>query len=156
MQMASKSLLIELSKLRYCISYDEVKWYKHSLMMIQSTLPTFVIAGFTQFVADNVDHKVKFMKSSNVAKRVGVKLHWYTQPAFKALSTIKFTPMKDLIDQLPSSSSELAVDIILHSASIFRKAERLGPRSNWNGFMENITVGCRHPEKSTKYYVATD
>ena len=134
MQLASKSLLIELSKLRYCISYDEVKWYKHSLMMIQSTLPTFVIAGFTQFVADNVDHKVcsldgkgtfngmgitacsiekkimpdqsterlaKFMKSSNVAKRVGVKLHWYTQPAFKALSTIKFTPMKDLINQLP-------------------------------------------------------
>ena len=43
---------------------------------------------------------VKVMKSSDVAKRVEVKLHWYTRPAFKALPKIKFTPMKDLINQL--------------------------------------------------------
>ena len=75
----------------------------------------------------------KVMKSSDVAKRVGVKLYWCTQPAFKALSKIKFTPMKDLINQLPSFSRELAV----------------APRPNWNGFMEKITAGCTHPERST-------
>lgn len=46
----------------------------------------------------------KVMKSSNVAKRVEVNIHWYTQLAYKALPKIKFTLMKDLINQLPSSS----------------------------------------------------
>ena len=180
--IGSKSLLIELSKPGCSISYDEVKRYKQSLMMSESTLPTSVIAGFTQFVADNVDHNVSsldgretchcmgiiacsiekqimsdqrikklanVMKSSDIAKRAGVKLHWYTQPAFKALSKIKFTSMKHLINQLPSSSSELAIDILWHGASIFRKAKRQGPRPNYNGFIENITAGCRHPERST-------
>ena len=151
-------------------------------MINESTLPTSVIAGFTQFIADNVDHDVssldgrgtfdgmgiivcsieknsipdqrrkrlaKVMASSDVAKRIGVKLHLYTQPEFKALSKIKFTPMKDLINQLLSPSSQLAVDILWHSAIIFWKTERLGQRPNWNGFMENITAGCRHPERST-------
>ena len=180
--IGSKSLLIQLSKLGYSISYDEVKQYKQSLMMSESTLLTSVTAGFTQFVADDVDQNVssldrretfhgmgiiaysmekkimpdqriktlaKVMKSSDVAKRVGLKFHWYTQPAFKALSKIKFTPVKELINQLPSSSSEFAVDILWHSASIFRKAERLGPRPNYDGFIENITAGCRHPGRST-------
>ena len=85
-------------------------------MINESTLSTSVIAGFTQLVADNVDHDVssldgrvtfdgmgiivcsieknsipcqrrkrlaKVMASSDVAKRIGVKLHLYTQPAFK-------------------------------------------------------------------------
>ena len=148
----SKSLKIEFSELGYIISYDEVERYKQSLMINESALPTSVIAGFTQFVPDNVDHDVssldgrgtfdgmgiivcsieknsipdqrrkrlaKVMASSDVAKRIGVKLHLYTQPAFKALSKIKFTPMKDLINQLLSPSSQLAVDILWHSASIF-------------------------------------
>ena len=51
-----KSLLIELSKFGYSISYDEVKWSKQSLMMSESTLPTFVIAGFIQFDADDMGH----------------------------------------------------------------------------------------------------
>ena len=46
----------------------------------------------------------KVMKSSNVAKRVEVNIHWYTQLAHKALPKIKFTLMKDLINQLTSSS----------------------------------------------------
>ena len=52
-----KSLLIELSKLG-CISCDEVKRYKLSLMrMSESTLSTCVITGFIQLVADDVgDH----------------------------------------------------------------------------------------------------
>ena len=53
--ISSNSLLIELSKLGYSVSYDEIKRYKQLLMMIESTLPTSVIAGFTQFAADNVD-----------------------------------------------------------------------------------------------------
>ena len=137
--IGSKSLLTELSKLEYSISYDqvkqydEVKQYKQSLMMMESTLPTSVIAGFTQFVADNVDHNVcsldgrgtfhgmgiiacslekkitldqrvkrpaKVLKSSDVTKRVEIKLHWYTQPAFKSLSKIKFTTMKESFHRL--------------------------------------------------------
>ena len=56
--ICSKSLLIELSKLGYSISYDEVKRYEQSLVMSESTLPTSAIAGFPQVVADNVDHNV--------------------------------------------------------------------------------------------------
>ena len=88
-------------------------------------------------------------KQCHVAKRVGVKLHWWTQSAFKALSKIKITPIKDLIKQLPSSSQELDVDILSLRASIFWTAEWLGLQTNWNGFMENITAGTRHPERST-------
>ena len=50
--------LIGLSKLGYSISYDEVKWYKKSLIMSESTLPTSVIPGFTQFVPDDADDNV--------------------------------------------------------------------------------------------------
>ena len=56
--IGSKSLLLQLSKLGYNISYDEVNWYKQSLKKNESTLTTSVIAGFTQLVADNVDHNV--------------------------------------------------------------------------------------------------
>lgn len=41
------------------------------------------------------------------------------------------------------------MDVLWHSASIFKKAEQLEPKSDWNGVMENIIAGCRHPEKST-------
>lgn len=54
-------------------------------------------------------------------KRVGVKLHWYIQKAFQVFAKIKFTPMKDLISQLSSSSSELAEDILQHNVGIFRR-----------------------------------
>ena len=96
----------------------------------------------------------KVMKSSDVAKRVGVKLHWYTQPAFKTLSKIKFTRMKDLINQIPSSTSmvNVAVDILWNSASIFGKVERLGPRPNYNG----LTSWLQTSRKKYNYYVATD
>ena len=40
----------------HSISYDEVKKHKQWLTMTESTLPTSVVSGFTQFVADNVDH----------------------------------------------------------------------------------------------------
>ena len=56
--IGSKSLLIELSKPGYIISSDEVKGYKKSFMMNESTRPTSVITGFTQFAADHVDHNV--------------------------------------------------------------------------------------------------
>ena len=59
-----------------------------------------------------VKRLAKVTKNSVVAKRVEEKLQWCTQPVFKALSKIQFTPMKDLINHLPSSSPELAVDIL--------------------------------------------
>ena len=33
----------------------------------------------------------------------------------------------------------MAVEILWHRASIFRKPKRLGPQPNLNGFTENIT-----------------
>ena len=42
------------------------------------------------------------------------------------------------------------MDILWHSDRVFRKAERLGPQPDWNGFMENIAADCRYaPQKIT-------
>lgn len=60
----------------------------------------YLLNGEKNTPDQRVKRFVKVMKSSDVAKRVEVKLHWYTRPAFKALPKIKFTPMKDLINQL--------------------------------------------------------
>ena len=70
--IGSKSLLIELSKLGYSISYDEVKWYKQSLMMSESILPNFVTAGSTQFVASNIDHNVSSLYGRGTLHGMGI------------------------------------------------------------------------------------
>ena len=60
---------------------------------------------------------------------------------------MKLAPIDDFVAKLPAISNELSVEILRHSANIFKKAERQGPRQNWSGFIENISSGCSHPEK---------
>lgn len=88
----------------------------------------------------------KILKSEEVGKNVSIKVKWYEQPKVKALSKLQLVPI-DEVARLPVNSTELSVEMLWHSASIFKKAERQGPRPNWNGFMENISSGCSHPEK---------
>ena len=60
---------------------------------------------------------------------------------------MELVPIDDLVAKLPANSTELSVEMLWHSASIFKKTERQGPRPNWNGFMQSISSGCSHPEK---------
>ena len=55
--IGSKTLLTEISKLGYTVCFDEVKRYKHSVSMGENHKPDHIKDGFTQFGADNVDHK---------------------------------------------------------------------------------------------------
>ena len=50
-----KMLLTEISKLGYAICYDEVKWYKQSVLMDKDKLD-HIKDRFMQFVENNVDH----------------------------------------------------------------------------------------------------
>ena len=178
--IVSKTLLIELAKLGYSISFDEIKRYKQSLRKNESNSIASAVTEFTQFVADNVDQNVctldgkgtfhgmeiivcfinrqsnpkerirriaKIMKSEEVGKKVSIKVKWYEQPKVKALSKLELVPIDDLVAKLPANSTELSVEMLLHSASISKKAEGQEPRPNWNGCMENVSSGCSHPEK---------
>ena len=89
----------------------------------------------------------KIMKSEEVGKKVSIKVKWYEQPKVKALSKLELVPIDDLVAKLPANSTELSVEMLLHSASISKKAEGQEPRPNWNGCMENVSSGCSHPEK---------
>ena len=54
--IGSKTLLTEISKLGFAISYDEVKQYKQSVLMDEDHKLDHIKDGTTHFVIDNVDH----------------------------------------------------------------------------------------------------
>ena len=57
----SEELLQILSRLGFCVSYDEVVRFKQSVMQAHtgfSAEPRNLSGAFTQFIADNVDHNV--------------------------------------------------------------------------------------------------
>ena len=57
----SRWLIDEMSRLGFSISYDEVNWYKQSVIQSESfdnLLTEYFPGTFTQWVADNVDHNV--------------------------------------------------------------------------------------------------
>ena len=54
--IGSKTLLTEISKLGYAVSYDEVNQYKLSVSIDEDHKLDQIKDGFTHFVADNVDH----------------------------------------------------------------------------------------------------
>ena len=54
--IGSKTLLTEISKLGFSISYDEVKQYKQSVLMDEDHKLDHIKDGTTHFVIDNVDH----------------------------------------------------------------------------------------------------
>ena len=65
--IGSKTLVIELAKLGYSISYDEVKRYKQSVALhAQSEAPLEVSSNFSQWVADNCDHNTVTLDGKGV------------------------------------------------------------------------------------------
>ena len=70
--IGSKTLLIELAKLGYSISYDEIKRYKQSLMKNESTSIATAVTEFTQFVANNVDHNVCTLDGKGTLHGMGI------------------------------------------------------------------------------------
>lgn len=106
--IGSNSLLIELSKLGYSISYDEIKRYKQLLLMNESTLPTFVIAGFTHFVADNVDCNVCHLGGRETFYDIGI-IAWTLEKKIIAGQRIK-----RLSQSMKSSYFSKKVGVKLH------------------------------------------
>jgi hypothetical protein len=71
----SADLIREVSKLGFCISYDEVTRYKHSVLC--STSSTGMQAGasspvFVPYVADNVDHNVRTLDGKSSLHAMGL------------------------------------------------------------------------------------
>jgi len=76
-QFGSEVLLQELSKLGFCVSYDEITRFKHSTVLAQSSdgrrCDTSIRGGkFTQYVGDNVDHSVRTIGDKNTFHGMGV------------------------------------------------------------------------------------
>ena len=69
--IGSKTLLTELYKLGYYISYDEVKRYKQSVVMDSDT-GMRPLNGFTQWVADNVDHTLVTLDGKGTFHGMGI------------------------------------------------------------------------------------
>ena len=70
--IGSKTLLIELAKLGYSISYDEIKRYKQSLMKNESNSIASAVTEFNQLVADNVDHNVCTLDGKGTLYGMGI------------------------------------------------------------------------------------
>ena len=77
-----KFLLQELSRLGFCVSYDEITRFKRSVVLAQSSAfdvsdgrrcDTSIRGGkFTQYVGDNVDHNVRTIDGKNTFHGMGV------------------------------------------------------------------------------------
>ena len=71
--IGSKALVIELAKLGYSISYDEVKRFKRSVAMDKDgDVVEKMISGFTQWVADNVDHNIVTLDGKGTFHGMGI------------------------------------------------------------------------------------
>ena len=70
--IGSKTLLTELPKLGYSISYDEAQCYKQSLMSSDTDLLTLISTEFAQFVSDNVDHNLCTLDGSGTFHVMGI------------------------------------------------------------------------------------
>ena len=72
--IGSKTLLTEISKLGYAISYNEVKRYKQSVLMDEDHKLDHLKDRFPQFVADNVEKmfvcfQKKYSETSKISKK---------------------------------------------------------------------------------------
>ena len=70
------------------------------------------------------------MQSQEVGKKVSIKVKWYEEPKVKTLSKLEVVPIDDLVAKPPANSTELSVEMLQHSPSIFWKAEKQGQRPN--------------------------
>ena len=90
----------------------------------------------------------KIIKKNEIIKNRGIQIHWYNQPAVKALSKTLFKPRKELYMPL-TFGYQLNVDVLWHCAGVFRKTERLGTRPSWNCYMHLIKSSESSPQKSS-------
>ena len=70
--IGSRTFLIELEKLGYSISYDEVQCYKQSLMSSDTDVLSSASTKFAQFVSNNVDHNVCTLYGSGTLHGMGM------------------------------------------------------------------------------------
>ena len=70
----SRWLIDELCTLGFSISYDEVRRFKHSILQSDGSnqLSQYLQCGFTQWVADNVDHNLATLDGQNTFHGMGV------------------------------------------------------------------------------------
>ena len=91
----------------------------------------------------------KIMKSEEATNNHLIKIHWYDHPDVRSLSKLILKPIDETLFHSSPSEVKLNIDILWHAAGLFRKAERQGPRPNWNGYMDLASLGLAHPAKST-------
>ena len=71
----SKWLINELSRLGFSITFDEVNWYKQSVIQsesLENLLTEYSPGNFTQWVADNVDHNVATLDGQGTFQGMGI------------------------------------------------------------------------------------
>ena len=68
----SKTLLTEIAKLGYAISYNEVKWYKQSVLMDEDHKLDHIKDGFMKFLADNVNHNTDILDGKGTFHGMGI------------------------------------------------------------------------------------
>ncbi|CAB4000918.1 Hypothetical predicted protein [Paramuricea clavata] len=70
-----KWLINELSRLGFCISYDEVNRYRQSIIHsegLKNLLAEYFPGTFTEWVADNVDHNVATLDGQGTFHGMGI------------------------------------------------------------------------------------
>ena len=83
-------------------------------------------------VTESPDKKIrrltKIVKRKEVAKNASIHLRWYDEMEDKSFGKPQLVSMEKLESNLPVATSELSIKILWHATSIFRRAERHGPR----------------------------
>ena len=91
----------------------------------------------------------EMLKSEDVVNHHRIKIYRYEYPEVRALSKLVLQPINDIVLGSIYSKISLNIDILWHTAGIFRQSERQGPRPSWNGYMDLASLGLAHPSKST-------
>ena len=62
-----------MSHLGFCISYDKVTRYKQSVILSENhELTEYLLGTFTQWAADNIDHKIMTVLGQGIFYGMGV------------------------------------------------------------------------------------
>ena len=100
----TKWLLNQLSRLGFCLSYNEVTRYKQSVVNTEnvvSTTPQCSAGSFTQWVADNADHNIATIDGHNTFHGMGII----------AVTTPPNTYEANVIDERPKISQARSHEI---------------------------------------------
>lgn len=177
--IGSKWLNNELSRLGFAVTYNEVIRFKQSILFDKKEDSDISPASdFTQWVSDNVDHNIATLdgkgtfhgmgiiscsvgnneRSDKQIKRLPsivkvadlptnsiVKIHRYANPEVPPLASVKLLPLD--LQNLRKNTDEL--NLLWHYAGLKHGPLSVNPRANWNGFMDQVTSGRKHPGKTT-------